>query len=114
MRLDHSDISGKPLLTVKIPKVKYDEPGVFVEEFDPALRIEMTCRMYQHSLLQYQALYIDGGYAYLRFIQVPDINSTFRNNKSRIAFASYSLPRDRDGFVRHLVQLVSSLESSSI
>lgn len=43
----------------------------------------------------------------LRFVQVPDVDSIFRDGKTRLDFARYRLPQDRNGFLSHLVNLVS-------
>lgn len=78
-----------------------------MDDVDPPLKLEMTCRMYQQSLNRYQALYIHCPFAVLRFIEVPDVNSIFLNQKARVGIASYTFPRDRNGFVCHLINLVS-------
>jgi hypothetical protein len=77
-------------------------------DVDAAVRLEMTCTMHVQSMTRCQALYMDGVTAILRFVQTPDVDSIFRDAKTRIDYAHYNLPKDRNGFVCHLVNLVSS------
>jgi hypothetical protein len=107
---DHADTKvkeyPKPLLTVKSTRIEFDALYPTASDIDPGVRLEMACIMLKRSMTRYQALYIDGTYAFLRFVQVPDVDLIFRNNKSRIDSARYGFPEDRNGFVCHLVNLV--------
>lgn len=92
-------------LTMKHPNVSIDKPSHLPKDMDAAVRHFSNAH---HFLKRYQALYTDGVLAVLLFIQIPDLNSLFRVNKSRVNMASYTLPRDCNAFVCHLVSIVSS------
>jgi hypothetical protein len=92
--------------------MNFDERYPKTSDADPALRLEMACNMEHHSLTHYQGLIIDGLKATLRFVQVPGIDSISADRKSRVDFARYRFPRDRNGFICHMVNLVSDISRS--
>jgi hypothetical protein len=92
---------------VRLIKVDLEKPYPLASEVDPAVRLEMICIMHAHARTRYQALYLDGSAANLRFLQSPDVDSIFCDGKSRMASAHYEFPEDRNVFLCHLVNLVS-------
>jgi hypothetical protein len=97
-------------MTVKHNKVLFGRDAAKPGDTDPAVRLEMACEMYLRSITSYQALITDGAVAVLRFSKAPDADSIFIDGKSRLDFARYRFPEDRNGFVCHLVNLVSSIQ----
>jgi hypothetical protein len=77
-----------------------------MSEVDPSLRVEMSCTMYNHSITRYQGLIFDGAWAVFRFLQIRDVDSVFIDQETRLDYAKYRFPRNRKGFVCHLVNLV--------
>ena len=93
-------------MLLRSSRVDFQKSHVLASDADPPVRLEMACRMHLRSTTRYQALYIDGITAALRFVQVPDVESIFRDRQSHIGFAQYTFPKDRNGFVCHLINLV--------
>jgi hypothetical protein len=105
----HAEKEVEPLLTVKHVHVQYDQDYPMPLEVDAPIRLEMLCKMHQQSLTSFQSLAIDGCLAELQFAKVPDVDLLLKNFSTRNSRASYDLPLDRNGFVCHLVNLVSAM-----
>lgn len=69
--------------------------------------------MYMKNLQELQGLFIDDRMAILRFVTVEPSATSLDEGKSKIGTARYPLPRDRNGFVAHMVDLVSPFDKSA-